>query len=807
MLQSKLISEKKNISQRQEIQKIPKSYPYLSLSHWDLVLRKKIIFNQIILIIVEAKYLALDFHEERKRLKSFAFFYAKNASVKVNEEKTKKNDIDILYKNCYTLYSSINQENNLSEFSEENKNTFNNLLMPNNFNEYENMKEELSNWKKQIENLENRLNKLKSKIQLEGENIQIFFDIFDLIKSIINNQEEKIKEMQMSKKNEELKIESLSDIANLLKGSNNMISRENKNATIIADKSNINYNKVNSNISKLMKKVIEQFNKQIISVGDVNITKSKIIKEDNNILNNNEENNMEIEEDEMTLMINKGLNPAKLLLNIQEEMSQDVLIKNIKAFLDIDNCYLLPMYNYNKLLNSKIDLNSVNYDPANAFFKVFPFIENDEKKFSAKKLLTGLEQPSNNINKKKNNEIFEKTARYEHFTPLQKLIILYGIFASGNNPSLVNCILNMYSPTHCVMYNNDEMNYICSKICEEVGIEYEQNFINIKDDEIFNYNKNEKFFLNNSQKIDIESSLFMTEFHDFKYNDTIREIYKIKEDKKGEEYAKIFHEIKNKDQFKLNSEFNIKNKNISLQKSINLIKILTNNSYIKNSEIKKKFLSEILLYLKSFCKKIKQFQENNKSKYNYFTGEKFLENKRKINDMDYPEIIQNKKKKLDKNMVLNMLKENKNKIKYNCKSYSIKEIKKEIIKKDENNDEISVKYRILNVINSYTQDNIKKEWEKNRKEWYQNNQRFNPIYRINERANDERLARGYVGPVGVGDSTTINSIRINNGGGDNNINNNNIGRNDGDGRGGGNNVNRNDNQDMFTNARTVHTNQ
>ena len=679
--------------------------------------------------------------------------------------------------------------------------------MPNNFNEYENMKEELSNWKKQIENLENRLNKLKSKIHLEGENIQIFFDIFDLIKSIINNQEEKIKEMQMSKKNEELKIESLSDIANLLKGTNNMISRENKNATIIADKSNINYNKVNNNISKLMKKVIEQFNKQIISVGDVNITKSKLIKQ-NNVSNNKEENinNMDIEEEEeeMALMVNKGLNPAKLLLNIQEEMSQDVLIKNIKAFLDIDNCYLLPMYNYNKLLNSKIDLNSVNYDPSNAFFKVFPFVENDEKKFSAKKLITGLEQTNNNINKKKNNEIFEKTARYEHFTPLQKLIILYGIFASGNNPSLVNCILNMYSPTHCVMYNNDEMNYICNKICEEVGIEYEQNFTNIKDDEIFNFNKNEKFFLNNSQKLDIESSLFMTEFHDFKYNDTIREIYKIKEDKKGEEYAKIFHEIKNKDQFKLNSEFNIKNKNISLQKSINLIKILTNNSYIKNSEIKKKFLNEILLYLKSFCKKIKQFQDNNKSKYNYFTGEKFLENKRKINDMNYPEIIQNKKKKLDKNTVLNLLKENKNKIKYNCKSYSIKEIKKEIIKKEENNEEISVKYRILNVINSYTQDNIKKEWEKNRKEWYQNNQRFNPIYKVNERINEERVRNNFNTNNNY-DSTTINSNRNNNGSGDNNNNNN--GRNDGDGRGGGININRNENQDMFSSVRGVHSNQ
>ena len=765
------------------------------------------------MIIVEAKYLALDFHEERKRLKSFAFFYAKNASVKVNEEKTKKNDIDILYKNCYTLYSSINQGNNLSEFSEENKNKFNNLLMLNNYNEYENMKEELSNWKKQIENLENRLNKLKSKIQLEGENIQIFFDIFDLIKSIINNQEEKIKEMQMSKKNEELKIESLSDIANLLKGSNNMISRENKNATIIADKSNINYNKVNGNISRLMKKVIEQFNKEIISVGDLEITKSK-----KTILNNKDENNMEIDnmksedEEEMALMVNKGLNPAKLLLNIEEEMTQDVLIKNIKAFLDIDNCYLLPMYNYNKLLNSRIDLNSVNYDPSNAFFKAFPFIENDEKKFSAKKLMLGLEQSNNNINKKKNNEIFEKTARYKHLTPLQKLVILYGIFASGNNPSLVNCILNMYSPTHCVMYNNDEMNYICNNICEEVGIEYEQNFINIKDDEIFNFNKNEKFFLNNSQKYDIESSLFMTEFNDFKYNETIREIYKIKDDKKGEEYAKIFHEIKNKDQFKLNSEFNIKNKNISLQKSINLIKILTNNSYIKNPETKKKFLNEILLYLKSFCKKIKQFQENNRSKYNYFTGEKFLENKRKINDMNYQEIIENKKKKLDRNTVLNMLKENKNKIKYTCKSYSIKEIKKEIIKNTENNEEISVKNRILNVINTYNQNNIKKEWEKNRKEWYQNNQRFNPIYKINERNNDERIRNQYISN-NYDNSTTIQSSRNNNGGGgDNNINNNNNnnnnGRNDGNGRGGGNNGNRNnENQDLFSNLPRVHSNQ
>ena len=769
----------------------------------------KNVSNLNFIFLVEGKYLALDFHEERKRLRTFAFLYANSSSLKISEKKAKKEAINALYKKCYTLYSSINQGNNLSEFSEENKNTFNDLLKPNNFNEYENMKEELLYWNKQINNLENRLNSLKTRIKLEEENVKTFFDIFDLIKSIINNQEEKLKEMQMSKKKEEEipdmnAIGSLSDIANLLKGTNNLISRENKNATIIADKSNIDYNKVNNNISEIIQKVKDEFDKQIIVVNEAKISKEKT-SDKNKEINSNEENmninnNMEIEEDEeFDLMLNKGLNPSKLLLNITEEMSQEDLIKSLKGNLDIENCFVLPMYNYMKLLKSKLDLNSVQYDPSNAFFKVFPSIENDEKKFAAKKLMETLDSPNINNNsnisqKKKNNENLEKIVRYDQFTPLQKLVILYGIFASGNNPSLVNCILNMYSPTHCVMYSNEEMNFICGKITEEVGINYESNFINMKDDEIFNFNKNEKFYLNNSQKVDIESSLFMTEFNDFKYNDTIREIYKIKDDKKGEEYSKIFHEIKNKDQYKLNSEYNIKNKNISLQKSKNLIKILTNNPYIKNPEIKKKFLAEILQYLKSFCKKIKQFQENNISKYNYFTGENLLGNKRKINDMNYPEIIENKKKKLDKDSVLNSLREYKNSIKYKCKSYSIKEIKKEILKKDENNEDISVRNKILNVINLYNQNNIKNEWEKNRKEWYQNNQRFNPIFKINEKASERNYGQ-------VVDSTTNFSTRKP---GDDNHGPNNGGG--GGGNNGGNNKSA-DQNNLFQSLPQIHSNQ
>ena len=44
MLQRLLISEKKKKSQHQEIQKIPKSYPYSPFTHWDLVNRKYILF-------------------------------------------------------------------------------------------------------------------------------------------------------------------------------------------------------------------------------------------------------------------------------------------------------------------------------------------------------------------------------------------------------------------------------------------------------------------------------------------------------------------------------------------------------------------------------------------------------------------------------------------------------------------------------------------------------------------------------------------------------------------------------------------
>ena len=586
---------------------------------------------------------------------------------------------------------------------------------------------------------------------------------------------------------------SLSDVAEMLKNSNRT-TRENKNCTIIADKSNINYNQVNSNISEIINQVIEEFNIQVLKVEETNINNSfkqnsKINNINNNNINNSinsnnnsyinqnyqndinnnqniisqnnsnyniqkenkdiNKNNINItntqkEEDEFNdyeMKLNNGLNPSKLILNIQEEINQENLLKSLQDNLEIENCFILPLYNFEKLINTTFDLNSVEYDIKNAYYKIFPMIENDEKKLSSKKLIDVIEpqMPINNINKMKKmiNTDYEHSIRYDKLTPLQKLIILYGIFTTGNNPYLINCLLNVYYPTHCIMYNNDEMSCICKKILEEIGIEYESNFCNMKDD-IFNFDKNNKFFLNNSQKVDIESALYISEFSDFEYNNTMRKIIEIKDDNNKDEYRKIYHNIKHKDQYKLNCDFNLKNNNISLQKSIIFTNVVTQNPYITDNELKKKIMITIIEYLKNLCDKIKEFQKNNRSKYNYFTGEKISNNTRQINDLNYKEIIENKNKKLNKNDVLKQLREHKNDI----KTYSIKEtIKNKIIVKEKDNKEKEnkedyIKTKILSIINTYSDYNIKNEWESMRKVWYQNNQRFNPIFKVNDKINE-----------------------------------------------------------------------
>ena len=107
------------------------------------------------IFLVQTKYLALDFHEERKWKRALASIYAKDAKNEIAET-IKKKKIDDLYKNCYSIYFSITHGNNSSEFSDESKNELNDYLKPK-LNEYDNLEKELNNWKEQIKDLEKKL--------------------------------------------------------------------------------------------------------------------------------------------------------------------------------------------------------------------------------------------------------------------------------------------------------------------------------------------------------------------------------------------------------------------------------------------------------------------------------------------------------------------------------------------------------------------------------------------------------------------------------------------------------------------------
>ena len=743
-----------------------------------------------------------------------------------NAKNEKKKKINELHNKTYSLYFTISHWNNLSELSEGNtNNNLNDYLKPK-IGEYNNLEKELKNWKKEIEYLEQQL---KSYIKTEDMD-NGFLDIFSLIKSIINNQEEKLNEMKFSNNN----IEDLSDLAAYLHNIN--ICGENKHCSIIADKSNIDYNKVNSNISKIIKQLNSNYsikineitinlksnnnnnsiknnettansrqnNNNSINLNDItnnsrlysnnsnNNNSNNSYSNVNNIMKNNEDENNDIN-NEFEKKLNNGLNPFNLILNIQEDLSEKELVKNVRNNLDINDCFVLPQYNIDLLINSRYDLNSVEYDNKNAFHKIFNMMEKDDNKLASKKLMDVLESPPDDSisipskkrekrdNKDDNLIKIKYDEKYKLLTPLQKLIILHGIFTTGNNPYLINGIFNSYFKNQYIIYSADEMNYICKKILEEIGIEYESNFNNINDYE-FNYNKynSNKFHLYNSRKMDIESACYISEYSDFEYNNTIKKIFDVKDDTNKDEYNKIYYNIKNKDQYKFNSNYNIINKNnhIPIQTSKMFTNIIMHNPYINKSEIKKNILTKVVNYVKDLCEKIKQFQKNNKSKFNYFTGQTVNNSHRQINDLAYKEINENKNKKLNKDDVSKQLKEHTNEF----KTFSIQKNQDVLIIKDNDKQEKEdTKTKILSIINSYRDNNIKNNWDKMNTSWYQNNQRFNPIFKIN----------------GLTKTNNMNNYNQNN---NNNDNNNNHHRN--------NNENgRTNNNNIFSHLQSLKTNQ
>ena len=675
--------------------------------------------------------MALDFYEERKWKKAWGFIFAQNAK-KETEKKEKSNKINDLYKKCYSLYMAINQNHNASELLLYNINDrLDDYLKKNLNNDIENLSKDLYNWKKQIKDIETEI---KGGIKIDDINEKKLSDIFSLIKSLINIQEEKIKIIYNNRNSNIQHIDprNINDMTNLLKQSKQLNNVDNQNYIILSNKSDMNYNENNYNLKNIIDQINEEYNGNMINIEKVNIHNSNIIKGYNspnqknaqkslktigNDSNNNSDIDMEIEDN-----INNELDPVNLFLDLSDGASHKNIVDYFKNNTNFGSCFSMPIFDLQKLMSNNYNLNKLEFDKKNIYYKMFPAIDNNENKISYEKIIN--EDTQLNIN------IFELTTRYDNLTPLQKLVIIYGIFTTGNNSSIIGFILNSYYPTRCIIYNIDEMNYITQKILDEIEIYYESNYTN-SNNEIINFN-NKKNYLGSTQILEIESVFNMHKFNEFQYINSIKIFMTCKN---NDEYARyyIFKNIKNRVQ-KKNNKFNIYSKKISIQTSIFLMNIITHNPYIINDRIKKIIIKKIITYIKELCKVIKDIKNNNKSKFNYFIGKAINNTHKQINDINYEEIKENKNKPLNKKNILKSLREYRNEF----KTYSIKQYKEEINEKNNiksNIDNKLDKYsktNILDVINKFSEYNINKEWKSLKNVWYQNNNRLSPLFKGNE---------------------------------------------------------------------------
>ena len=697
----------------------------------------------------------MDFHEERKWKKSCAIINAHNIKKHI-EKKEKNKKVKNLYKKFYPLYLTINYNYNILDRYSPNKNDKLDYYLYNNvYNNTREITDQLYKWKKKLKEYEAEL---KLNIKLDNININKFTDIINYIKKNINIQEEKKNEIYKYINNTNIYNsfpDNLSDYSKLLKYTCNLNTMRNDDTIILeGEESYANYNKINSNLKNLFKGIADDNSSKDISIEELNFSElsnsfSNNINKNNKKLfyteiNNSSSLSQNIYKIEYEEKLFSKVNPMELIFSSYGDIEPKSIIDHFKNNYNynIDEICILPKIDTNKMRNFKYDLNDIKYDKKNAYYNIFPDIENEQNKLEYKKMIDELL----NNKSKQNNTYFEEITRYNNLTPLQKLVILYGIFTTGNNPYIINFILNSYYPTSCTLYSIDEMNFITEKILDEIGINYESNYTNIKSD-IFNKDKNNRFYLGSSQLVEIEPVFYQYECSEFEFYNTIQKLSNINgkdNDKNIEEYYKIY--LKNRKNDEYNSKFDIIIKNISVQKHILLSNVLTNNPYVENNQIKKYFFKNYINYLKELCKTINKIKNENKSKFNYFTGEVDENNQRQKNDINYEEIKINKSKKLNKNDVLNQIRNNKNKF----KTYSIRKYKEGIAKKiNINNIEANastntnlnkkenLNENIDNILNKFSEYNIKNNWDNMKDEWYQNNRKLNYIFKLKGISNNE----------------------------------------------------------------------
>ena len=689
--------------------------------------------------------MSLDFYEERKWKKASCFFFSRYCSEEVKKKEENKK-LDSLYVKCLNLNNSLKDTNNTSSISlsNDNKNKNQIIFICKKDNEY--IINEIAKWKICINQLENKLKESKSL------KIEKFLKILNEIGNIIKIQEENIKRIDNDeKKKQELKNENKSfSLGEYLLQLQTELGLPSNNPLAYGQDSHLDFKTLHKKITNLLNEISGEINHSIetiihknnniisnkknnsINNTEINSINNNNYKNYNNTINNyivnNLSNNISTSSSSNSLIKKKfenknikykpddelidelvGNNMLTLIFKLDGNLTPNDILEGLGEVHKTEKFEQLPTYDYKKIQNEMINLNSIKYDEENVFFKIFPTIFFNDNSCKYKKLIEKDIIPFKSQTKKKKLTEDEQKEIISKLTPLQKLVYIWGISLYGKNEFILNDICNMFSFTKNINLDNDDIEFIIERILDEINVDMLASNFNSLSINTFNNVPN-----------NIESPIHITTTSRFNYNNQLKEFFsgKIKT-------LKDIKEIEEKYKLPKYSFGTVEKKNVNNYNNINFI---NKNPLFENILIKQKFNREVINQTIKFCDEVKEISEKNISQYDYYGMKEIMKShnsiKNKINDIQcYNKIKKAKNTKLNRENVLNDLNSNLEQI--NVKNETEKVLKSQLI----NENKINERPKIMEVLSFFCNETIDKEWKLLRTTWYQNNSKFNIKYR------------------------------------------------------------------------------
>jgi hypothetical protein len=627
-------------------------------------------------------------HEQRKWSIAKSKTLANGVENKVKKN-SKKKKLSELYKRSMSLYVAINLNSDLCDLSMgcggmKVSDGLNSHLK--NISNLEYFSEQFNHWKNSISEIESTIQrKFGEKNMKKAEN---FLRVLTSMKKIISTQESNFNKINNGNM-EDVKMSDLNSSYEI----NPIYSQPYSNRLKL---DNINIDK----IGKEFQSIIEDILKEIQTEEDLFLEESKNLDDNSNINNYINIDSASFNEDEIISKIK----PRQLFYNNCNLSNNPEELKNyLEKSLNIENdkICILPQYDYKKIFGSIVDTNKNIDEYTKIFMKIFPPVYHIDNNYIGTEYL----ESEIDIYKSK-NEKFEKekssnrlfNLKFEKFTLLQKLVLVWGLIYFGGNYHIISEIGNIFVFTKSLQYDPEEIYLMLDKILMEFNIDLIASSF-----ESLNRPRT------NSQLIyDFDSPIMNSNQCNFIYNEKLTNL--------------IFkHSPLNT--YPLNSNIVIKkNDDIRDQKNQKSMNFIVDSPILSQHKILQKSLKE---ELKKVCLRVEKNYEN------------FLKN---LESIDFPSMT---RKKETHKSVLKKTSLNENKMQLgrnwdysgdinivgkNLKSlsnFSSCNLSDNIL----DNTKPNLRQETLEGVSFFSQQSIHKEWETLRTPWYQNNVQFKPKFR------------------------------------------------------------------------------